>query len=261
MQIGTDSIWHNAPVKRQLARNEVDLWRATVEVSSLYSAGINKLLSSDERAKAARFVFERDRNRFVVARAFLRAILGRYLDCAPSELQFSYADYGKPFLAGPYAHMNLNFNLAHSATMALYGITLGRAIGVDLEQIRPEIDIEEIASRFFSAKEASSLLSIPANDRGGAFFDCWTRKEAFIKAKGAGLSLPLDQFDVTLSPGEPASLLETRWNQDESSRWSLRAIDVGTGYAAAVAVEGLNWHANYWQASKDMLVQSASRAR
>src|SRR5206468_8593645 len=109
----------------------------------------------------------------------------------------------------------------------LYGVTLRRAIGVDLEQIRHEFDTDKIARHFFSVGEASRLLSIPATAKAKAFFDCWTRKEAFVKAKGAGLSLPLDQFDVSLSPEEPALLLKTRWGTNERARWLLRAIDVG----------------------------------
>jgi 4'-phosphopantetheinyl transferase len=248
----SDSIWISPPAKPVLARNEVHLWRTTVEVPALDFTRIQRLLSSDERAKAAAFFFERDHHRFVVARGFLRAILSLYLNCTPTELHFKYTEYGKPSLASPHVNANLNFNLAHSGDLALYGITLQRAIGIDIEQIRHEFASEEIARHFFSVNEASRLLSIPAHDRPKAFFECWTRKEAFIKAKGIGLSLPLDQFDVSVSSNEPAMLLETRWDKNERSRWSLRAIDVGPDYAATVAVEGHDWQASYWQASRDI---------
>jgi len=248
------SIWNSPPANLVLARNEVHIWRATVEVTPEVAARAEKSLSSDERAKADRFFFERDRHRFIVARGFLRGILSLYLNCTPTDLHFSYSEYGKPFLAGRHADSDLNFNLAHSAKLALYGITLRRAIGVDLERIRHEFDTVEIARTFFSAGESSRLLSIPTNARAKAFFDCWTRKEAFIKAKGMGLSLPLDQFDVSLSPGEPALLLQTRWDANERLRWSLRAIDVGPGYAASVAVEGHDWQPSYWQVSSEIPV-------
>ena len=250
----SDLIWSRPPAKPALSRNEVHLWRTTVEVPAFDFARLQGLLSSDESARAAGFLFEGDRHRFVIARGFLRAILSLYLHCTPTELHFKYTEYGKPSLANPHVDSNLDFNLAHSGKQALYGITLERAIGVDIEQIRREFASEEITRHFFSVGEARRLLSIPTNDRPKAFFDCWTRKEAFIKAKGVGLSLPLNQFDVSLSPEEPTLLLETKWDKKERSRWSLRAIDVGPNYSAAVAVEGHDWQPSYWQASRDILV-------
>ena len=250
----SDSMWSSPPARLTLTRNEVHIWRATVEDPSLDFSRFRRLLSSDERAKGDRFFFARDRHRFVMARGFLRAILGLYLNCAPTDLRFEYNEQGKPSLAHSDLDVNLTFNLAHSGTLALYGFTIQRAIGVDIEQIRYDFDSEEIVRHFFSADEAGRLLSIPASDRPGWFFACWTRKEAFIKAKGFGLSLPLDQFDVSVSPEEPAPLLETRWDKDEGSRWSLKSIDVGPGYAATIAVEGHDWQSRYWQASHDVLL-------
>jgi 4'-phosphopantetheinyl transferase len=169
-------------------------------------------------------------------------MLARYLETAPHEIQFSYSPHGKPELAITTSQARpLNFNLAHSGGLALYAFTRVGAIGVDLEQVRPDITGDDIARRFFSSNEVARLTNLPANLRHQAFFNCWTRKEAFIKAKGIGLSLPLDQFDVTLAPDEPAELLRTRWDENEASRWSLKAIDVGPGYIAAVAVAGHDW--------------------
>ena len=251
-------IWSKPTAKPTLSPHEVHLWCATVEGPAFDFARLRGLLSSDESARATAFRFERDRRRFVAARAFLRTILSLYLDCSPTELHFKYTEYGKPALINFQVNANLTFNLAHSGELALYAITLERAIGVDIEQIRQEFADDEIARRFFSAREASRLFSLPANDRLRAFFDCWTRKEAFIKAKGLGLSLPLDQFDVSLAPGERAQLLETKWDPKEHSRWSLKAIDVGPRYSAAVAVEGCDWQPSYWQAESDLLVQFGS---
>jgi len=177
-----------------------------------------------------------------------------YLRCTPVELHFSYSKHGKPSIAGPNCgNVGLSFNLAHSGSLAVYGVTVERSIGVDVEEICTEFASEDIAQRFFSANEMARLLSVPVSDREQAFFHCWTCKEAFIKATGMGLSLPLDQFDVTLSPGEPAALIETKWDKSELSRWSLREIDVGPGYAAAIAVEGHDWQLRYWQASEKIL--------
>lgn len=243
--------WSNPPEKLVLGANEVHLWRATVEVPAIDFLRFQRLLSSDERERSDRFHFERDRNRFVVARGLLRTILGSYLNLTPAELRFKYSEHGKPSLADCPGDLNLTFNLAHSGRLVLFGITIQRAIGVDVEEIRDEIDTERIARRFFSARETRCLLSIPEQDRKAAFFYCWTRKEAFLKANGAGLSLPLDQFDVSLYPGEPARLLETRWDENECPRWSLQAVDVGPAYAATVAVEGHDWESSYWQATCD----------
>ena len=191
-----------------------------------------------------------------MARAFLRKLLGRYLAIAPAELRFAYSEYGKPQLA-PDLESNLaqqlKFNLAHSGGLALYAFTNVGEIGVDLEHIRPEFTGDDIARRFFSATEVACLDQLPATARHEAFFNCWTRKEAFIKAKGMGLSLALDQFDVTLSPNEPAALLCTRWDQNEAERWSLKAIDVGPGFVGAVAVEAHDWLTSYWQVDDESL--------
>jgi 4'-phosphopantetheinyl transferase len=207
------------------------------------------LLSPDEIERAGRFHFERDRNRFIAARGFLRIILSLYLNCKPGMLQFNYSEHGKPSVKTHDHDAAINFNLAHSGTLAIYGITLRRALGLDLEQIRHGFAVEDLARSFFSAAEATRLLKVPPADRREAFFHGWTRKEAFLKAKGQGLSLPLEQFDVTLSPRENPVLLRTQWDPSEASRWSLRTIDVAPGYAASIAVEGHDWRLKCWQAS------------
>lgn len=253
-EVFSEAEWCRPPANLVLARNEVHIWRASLELPPTDLARIQKVLSSDERARADRFHFERDRQRFTVARGFLRAILSLYLDCAPGKLEFNYAEHGKPSLADSGCDAaTLSFNLAHSGTLAVYGITRQRAIGVDLEQIRAEFASEDIARRFFSVSDTARLLAVPASRRHRAFYDGWTRKEAFIKAKGTGLLLPLDQFDVALSPGEPAALLETRWNRNEASRWLLRAIEIAPDYSSAVAVEGHDWHLRCWQATMEIL--------
>ncbi|MGH9968419.1 MAG: 4'-phosphopantetheinyl transferase family protein [Pyrinomonadaceae bacterium] len=248
-----DAKWQLPPSNLSLARNEVHLWRATIDVPSPLVSSIWKMLSADETDRANRFVFERDCHRFVVARGFLRMILGWYIHRRADELQFDYTKHGKPCLAEPYADTDLKFNVSHSTNFALYGLTLGREIGVDLEQVRSDIEIEQIASRMFSTNEVRQLRSLPSDDvRVWAFFNCWTRKEAFLKAKGSGLFFPLDQFSVTLLPGDPASLVETQWNMYEMQRWSLEAIDVAQGYAAAIAVEGNNWSLHQWEANEEI---------
>ena len=236
-------LWSTPPDELTLGQTDVHVWRAALEVEATSVSRMYELLSADERARAERFQFQIDRRHFIVARAQLRMILSRYINIAPAELRFGYTEHGKPILAnGNDQSRKIKFNLAHSAGIALFAFTRAGEIGVDVERIRPEITGDDIARRFFSAAEVACLEKIPAPARQAAFFDCWTRKEAFVKAKEIGLSLALDQFDVTLAPGDPAALLRTGWDADEASRWSLKTIDVGPGYVGTVAVEALHWN-------------------
>lgn len=198
-------------------------------------------LNADERTRAARFYFERDRQRFIVARGALRMILSRYLAVAAEVLDFCYNDYGKPSLALPYATSGLTFNLAHSGKFALYAVAYQRQVGIDIEQIRPEIDYEQLAGHVFSPAERQSLQSVPIAQRRIAFFNGWTRKEAYIKAQGKGLSLPLDQFTVTLAPDEAPRLVSTQHAPAEAARWSLQAFTPAPNYVGAGVAEGQDW--------------------
>jgi 4'-phosphopantetheinyl transferase len=204
-------------------------------------------LSYDEAIRAGRFRFERDRRRFVVARGVLRIILGRYTGFEPSQLRFRYGERGKPYLSASFGSYTLHFNVSHSHELALYAVTRDYEVGVDLEYIRPIPDAEQIAERFFSTRENVALRAIPVDLKYEAFFTCWTRKEAYIKARGEGLSLPLDQFDVSLAPGEPARLLHTRDNPQEARRWSLVDVAPDSQYAGAVAIQGHGWQIRCWE--------------
>jgi 4'-phosphopantetheinyl transferase len=241
------SSWRSAPEPLKLDHNEVHVWRAALdpEKSGLYN--LEQTLSPDEQARAERFYFQKDREHFIVARGLLRAILGLYLNQDPSQLRFCYSIYGKPSLATSSGESALHFNVSHSHGLALYAVTSGREIGVDLEHLRADFAGEDIAERFFSRREVEALRTLPAKMRQKGFFNCWTRKEAYIKARGEGLSLPLDQFDVSLTPGEPAALLCTTGDPREASRWTLREIEPGPGYVAALAVKGRDWRLKFWQ--------------
>jgi 4'-phosphopantetheinyl transferase len=190
---------------------------------------------------------ERDREHFIVARGVLRAILGRYLNRVPECLSFSYGARGKPALAGESDTDAIRFSVSHSHGVALYAFTRGREVGIDLERIRCDLAAVEIAERFFSRREVAMLRSLPTAVQHQAFFRCWTRKEAYIKAKGEGLSLPLDQFDVSLAPEEPAAVLGAQRDPSEASRWSLQDLAPAPGYAAALAAEGHGWRLACWQ--------------
>lgn len=238
--------WGQPLEQPPLGPAEVHAWRLSLEQPDDVVASWRQQLSADERQRADRFHFEKDRRHFIVARGGLRTLLGRYLEIAPVELRFAYSAYGKPSLA-PETDTQLKFNLAHSGSLAAYAFTSLGDVGIDLEQIKPEFTGDEIARRFFSASEVASLEHLPAAERASAFFNCWTRKEAFIKAKGMGLSLGLDQFDVTLAPGQEAALLSTRWDESEAGRWCLRTLDLGAGYAGAVALEAHDWLLSCWE--------------
>lgn len=199
-----------------------------------------RLLSQEERERTARFRFARDQRRFSVTRALLRVVLGAYLESEPETLVFHTLEHGKPVLGGRHRGNPLQFNVSHSDGMALFGMTVDRPIGVDVERVRHDFEVVTIAKRFFSAAEQREFLSLPLAQQHRAFFDCWTRKEAFVKALGDGLSHPLHQFDVSLAPGEPAGLTATRPDPTEASQWTMAAPDIGAGYAAAIVAKAAN---------------------
>jgi 4'-phosphopantetheinyl transferase len=239
--------WLAAKAPVAIRSDQVDVWRAHLDVGHSHTGELEQFLSQDELARAKRFYVERDRNRFVVARGLLRSILGRYLDIEPSHIEFIYGPYGKPSLADEFAVQGIRFNLSHSDGLALYAIACGREVGVDVERLRLDFPGREIAERFFSPREVAMLFALPSNRQPEAFFNCWTRKEAYIKARGEGLSVPLSDFDVSLAPGEPARLLYTSAGPNETSRWTLRELNLyETDFVAAVAVEGHDWRLKCW---------------
>ena len=231
-----------------LGRDEVHVWRARLDRNTSYRQSLQQILTADEQVRAERLYFPKDRQHFVVARGVLRLILSRYLDMEPYQLRFCYNRYGKPGLVTSSGQEALSFNVSHSCGLALYAVTRSREIGIDLERIRRDFACEQIAERFFSPREKATLRALQAKKvKHRAFFNCWTRKEAYIKARGEGLSLPLDQFDVSLAPEEPATLLDMRGDPREASRWSLQELFPGSGYVAALAVEGHGWRLACWE--------------
>jgi medium-chain acyl-[acyl-carrier-protein] hydrolase len=236
--------WDAAPLAPHpwpLAPDSVHVWRASLDQSDGCVSRLKATLSSEELLRAGRFYFPKDRDHFIVGRGTLRSILARYLDRAPEEFQFAYSPHGKPALASEANGSGLHFNLAHSHGLALIAVTRGREVGVDLERVSQEFAGEPIAERFFSPQEVATLRAVPTSARREAFFHCWTRKEAYLKATGRGLSLPLDAFDVSLAPGQPAALLSHRAEPEAPRRWSLRQLNPAPGYVGAIAAEGTDW--------------------
>lgn len=239
--------WAVPPKDLTLTDDHVHVWRASLDQPADEIERLQSLLSPDEQERADRFHFSIHRDRFIVARGVLRSLLGRYLNLNPQAIGFVYSEKGKPSLAPEHNDPSLQFNLSHSQTLALYAIARNRAVGIDVEEIRDNYPHEKIASQFFSAEEVAVLQQLPPELKPQAFFNCWTRKEAYIKATGTGLSLPLDQFSVSLIPGEPAQLLQISGNPEEVKRWRLQEIRPGLGYAGAIAVSGHGWQAQFWQ--------------
>src|SRR2546422_5347503 len=185
-------VWSPPPRDLALESDEIHVWRAAADATGLQLEDLRQTLGPSEQARAERFSFRRDRDRFIIRRGRLRAILGRYLATDSSRLQFNYGGRGKPALAPPYRDTQLRFNVSRSDGLVLYAITRGREVGVDLEQIQPAIAQERIPEHFFSAREVATLRALPADEQVEAFFACWTRKEAYVKARGEGLALRLD---------------------------------------------------------------------
>jgi 4'-phosphopantetheinyl transferase len=239
--------WLTPPKNPYVEEDEIHVWLIHLKQRERErQKSLLLLLAEDERERAWRFNFEHHRERFIVAHAALRLILGHYLQQRPEQLRFHYNAYGKPALDVKGGGEVLQFNLSHSEDMALLALCRRRAIGVDLEYIRDDFAHEEIAGRYFSPREVEMLRTLPYNLRAEAFFNCWTRKEAYIKARGKGLSLALDGFDVSLIPGERAALLSVRDEPSEAARWSLRELAPVSGYAAALAVEAHDWRLKCW---------------
>lgn len=238
-------IWARAPASVSLRAGEIHVWRVDLEQPEDVVQQFCSTLERDEINRADRFHFEKDRRAFTVSRGFLRHVLGVYSATRPEALRFTYGPYGKPALNGEHKNSSLRFNMSHSRGVGLVAVTEAKELGVDVEYIRADFASEEIARRFFSPHEVAAFNALSNELRVAAFFRCWTRKEAYIKAIGRGLSQPLEGFDVTLAPEAPPALL--RADEDDASRWSLSDIDVGTDYAAAIVVEGQISKIRCWQ--------------
>jgi 4'-phosphopantetheinyl transferase len=205
---------------------DVEVIGVALDVGITRRQELEMLLSAEERARAARFHVDRDRNRFIAARGHLRELLGGMLGIPPAEVEFSYNPYGKPETAG------VQFNMSHSEWMALIAISRSRVVGVDVERKNRAFVDDRIPERFFSPAEVQALRALPEGQQTEAFFNCWTRKEAYVKARGLGLSLALDSFDVSLAPGEPARFLRG------AEGWEIETVSAPEGFAAAVVGSG-----------------------
>jgi 4'-phosphopantetheinyl transferase len=242
--------WARPPARPEAKKNEVHLWLASLEAGHVDPEGILGILSEEEGARAGRFRFRPDRDRFLLGRATLRSVLGRYLRKSPAHISFSLGPQGKPRLTeGDGA---LQFNFSHSGKWALLAVASERSVGVDIERIDPDRATDEIAGRFFAPDEVAALRGIPPAGRVGAFFRCWTRKEAYIKARGEGLWIPLQTFSVPIGPAIGRRLLRSDLGEAEIARWELADLRAVPGYAAALVAEGTGWKPRFWRCPPDL---------
>jgi 4'-phosphopantetheinyl transferase len=228
----------------ELAPGEIHVWSIRLDPPAGEVERLGRSLAPDEWERAHRFRFDKHRRQYVVGRGALRTLLAAYTGTTPERVRFTYGPRGKPFLAEDSG--SLFFNLSNSDELALVGLIRGPEIGVDIEYLKPMPDCEQIAERFFSESERVVLRGLPAHQKEEAFFNCWTRKEAYLKAVGEGLAAPLDSFDVTLAPGEPPRMLTLKGEPEPAARWFFHHFRPAPDYIGAVAVEGGTWEVRTW---------------
>jgi 4'-phosphopantetheinyl transferase len=246
----TAPLWKTPPARLSLAESDVHVWRADLEdLPAERLDGLRATLSGEERARADRFHFERHRRRFTLCRGLLRKLLGRYLAEPADRIEFDYGAHGKPGIKGPVHGRSLCFNLAQSHHLALFGFAWNRPLGIDVEFRRAMPRAEALARRFFSPEEYAGIMRLPPSRRQEAFFRCWTGKEAYVKATGAGFSFPMDRFSVSAAPEEPCRLVWVAGAPDAPQSWSLTAFIPARGYQAALAVAGRGARCLWWEAA------------
>lgn len=227
----------SAPHSQRITDSDLHIWRAALSGSLPELSYFDSILSPDEKARADRFYFERDRNRYIFGRGILRTLLGGYLQVEPSKIMFVYGPHGKPAIESVRSNKPLQFNLAHSNDWAVYAFGWVHPIGIDLEHIRPMPDVDDLAERFFSASERVLIHSLSGDQKWETFFSIWTCKEAFLKATGSGLTVPLDQFEVSPKADAGMRLTSISGNSKPAAGWRLETFKPIAGYLSAIAVE------------------------
>lgn len=236
--------WQKMPKSLELLKSEIHVFKANLEIGLNLENHFWKILTEEEKKRADRFRFPIHRAYFIAGRGILRQLLGRYLTILPQDLQFEYGPQGKPFLTH---FLDFQFNISHSKNHILLAFSKKNTIGIDVEVINPKIEFDIIAPRFFSKNEATTLLALPIEEQPAVFYNCWTRKEAFIKAKGGGLSIPLDQFEVTLLPEDEPKLLAINWAMEEVENWYLYSFFLEENVVGALIVEGKTEEIRYFE--------------
>jgi len=236
-------IWQNSIVPFSLKTQEVDVWKVSKQIHEDRLEQYWSVLNTEERERALKFRFEKDRNCAIIARGVLRNLLSNYTGLKPENIHFEFGSNGKPAIC---QHTPIQFNVSHSTDAIVFGFTKSYILGIDVECTEDDLDVENVAKSFFSETEVHSLLKLDQAYHKQAFYNCWTRKEAFIKAEGSGLSFPLKEFSVSLASSAEAELLETRWNKKEKEKWTLTAFTPAENYIGALAIKGKINNINYY---------------
>jgi len=236
----------------ELVPGEIHIWSVRLDPPPEVVERLGRVLAADEWERANRFRFDKHRRQYVVGRGVLRTLIAAYTGIRPERVRFRYGDRGKPYVAEPAGDLELN--LSNSDEMALVGFVRGGEIGMDIEFLKPMPDCEQIAERFFSASERDVLRALPAERKEEAFFNCWTRKEAYLKAVGTGLAAPLDSFDVTLAPDEPPRMLTLEGDAGRAARWYFQHFRPAEQYIGALAIEGSPPGGGEWRVSAWALI-------
>lgn len=241
-------LWAKPPLTLNLERDEIHVWRAALNLPEVAIERLCGFLASDELDRMKRYSTSTARARFVAGRGILRAILSRYIGISPEQIRFGYGFYGKPFLALPQPDeaQSFNFNLSHSSDLALIAVARSRKVGVDVERLQPELAYERLARRFFTHSEQHSIFAKPPGLQLYAFYQIWTLKEAFLKAKGDGLSQSLEKFGVDLRSRQDVNSVGQTHTQFMEG-WSLLPLSPGSSYVASLAIAGRDWKLSCWQ--------------
>lgn len=239
--------WRSPSANVSWGPSRLHVWSFRLDQPVPITAQLERVLSTSEKETAYQFVVERDRRRFVVAHGRLRQILSRYTDAAPEQLTFGRGTHGKPFLSHESRGDSVSFNLSRSQSVGLCAVAYGQEVGADVEWIRPLDGLETLVNRFFSPLEKEDWQHLEEGQRLEAFFRYWTCKEAYVKARGDGLTLPLNRFDVAFSPSAPPRLARIQGDATEAANWHLQTLTPATGYRAAVALPGLHWQVDCWR--------------
>jgi len=250
-QTSSESGWPSPPTHPELVGDEIHVWCAGLDELVPDLPAFARLLSESERKRAGRFQLDRDRDRFIVRHGVLRLILGRYLKIDPARLVFAYESRGKPMVCLPDGKLPIQFNLSHSDGLALIAGTRQAALGIDVERVRFVPEADQIAAKFFSPQESAVLNAIPEEQKMEAFFHCWTRKEAYLKATGEGIADALPLIEVSLTPGQPARLSKINDDTLAASRWRLSQLAPAPGFVGALAIKADSLRLACWRWSRN----------
>ncbi|HSS65655.1 MAG TPA: 4'-phosphopantetheinyl transferase superfamily protein [Gammaproteobacteria bacterium] len=242
--------WNDPPADLRLSSGHVDVWRISTALNEERAANFGSVLSPDQQARAKRMRVRDKRRQYIIAQGLTRILIGKVVDADPESLEFSRGPKGKPYLGGRFADAGIQFNMTHTSNMALIALTLKREIGIDIERIRHNLQWEKLVRRYFSPLEHYHYSKLPESVRLRAFFTCWTRKEAVLKAIGTGLGGGLGSFDVSVDPDAPPALLGDRWQGRFHGDWTITQLDPGEGYVATLVTERDGFEVRCWEADE-----------